>query len=219
MLFTSIGQAYHHFYNKRQDWYFPIDLTNEENDVIEEYATNLTNLRWGKPKWKDTSKKKLHDATFLAGSSETIAAKLFGHKQSELEFDVGGDASDYAHSDLQCIGIDLGVKCSKFGLPHLVVRNDMWTEGRCGDEIICTVYEKDIERDEKTGKIKKVKRVVVNGVATTEVLKKYQSRDLIFDKSCEKYADRAGFFGYKHLKPLHTEKDIEAIKAEYKIFS
>ena len=219
MLFTSIGQAYHHFYNKKKDCYFPIDLTDEENDVIEEYATNLTNLRWGKPKYKGTSKKKLHDAAFLAGSSETISAKLFGHKQSELEFDVGGVASDYAHSDLQCIGINLGVKCSKHGLPHLVIRNDMWTDsGRCGDEIICTVYEKDIERDE-TGKIKKVKRVVVNGVATTEVLKRYQSRDLIYDKYCEKYADRAGFYGFGKLKPLHTEKERNAILAEYKIFS
>ena len=218
MLFTSISQAYHHFYNKQKENYICIEIAEDENEVVSEYAQNASDLRWGKPKYKGTSKNKLHDAFFLAASAETIAGKLFGHEQNELEFDVGGDAKDYAHSDLRCIGLDIGVKVSKYGLPPLIVKKELWQDGRCGDEIICTVYEKDIERDEQ-GKIKRVKRVVVNGVATADVLKKYQSRDLIYDKNCEKYADRAGFYGFSKLRPLHTEKEINSFMDEYRIFS
>lgn len=218
MLFKSISEAYNHFYGKQKENYVSIDITEDENQVVSEYATNVSDLRWGQPKFRGTSKEKLHDAFFLGGAAETVAGKLFGHEQSELEFDVGGNASDYCHSDLSCIGLNIGVKVSKYGLPPMVVRKELWKDGQCGDEIICTVYEKDIERD-STGKIKRVKRVVVNGVATAEILKRYQSRDLIRNKSCEKYADRAGFYAFNHLKPLHTEEERNAFLAEYRIFN
>ena len=122
MLFKSISEAYTHFYNKQKENYISIDITGDETNVISEYALNASDLRWGKPKYKGTTKNKLHDAFFLAAAAETANGKLFGHEQSELEFDVGGDASDYCHSDLSCIGLNIGVKVSKYGLPPLIVK-------------------------------------------------------------------------------------------------
>lgn len=219
MLFTSITEAYTHFYNKKKDGYVYLEMTEEENMVVSEYATNAAELRWGKPGFEGTSKEKLREAFFLGGCGETVVGKRLGHKQSELEFSVGGDAKDYAHGDLECLGyVGIGIKVSRYGLPPMVVQKELWKDGRCGDEVICTVFEKDIERD-KDGQIKRVKGVWINGVATAEIQKKYQSRDLIKCKDNPKYKDRNGFYGFGKLNPLHSEEEINAFKAEYRIFS
>jgi hypothetical protein len=219
MLFTSITEAYTYHYNKQKDKYTFVGLTDEENEVISQYATDASELRWGKPGFEGTSKEKLRDAFFLGGSGETVVAKLLGNKQGDLEFSVGGDAKDYAHADLECLGYcGIGVKVSRYGLPPMIVQKELWTEGRCGDELICTVFDKDIERD-FNGNIKRVKGVWINGIATEDILKKYQSRDLIKCKDNPKYADRAGWYGFHKLKTLSNKNEIDAFKAEYKLIS
>jgi hypothetical protein len=196
-----------------------MELTDEENTAVSTYAKAAAELRWGKPGFEGTSKEKLREAFFLGGCGEVVVAKRLDDDPKFLELSVGGDAKDYAHGDLECLGyLGIGVKVSRYGLPPMVVKKELWKEGRCGDEVICTVYEKDIERD-KYGHIKKVKGVWINGVATADIQKIYQSRDLIKCKDNPKYEDRAGFYGFGKLKPLHSEKEIDAFKAKYRIFN
>ena len=191
-------------YEVQKDLYVYQSLTKEECEAILRYAIKAADLRWGQPGFKGTSKKKLKDAFFLGGCGETACAKLFGHKQSELDFSVGGDARDYSHADLKSIGYEVGVKTSRYRLAPMVVLKDLWKDGRCGDEIFCTVFDEDIERDEK-GSIISVKGVWINGLATESKIKEFQSRDLIKDKDNPKYKDRAGFYGFDKLITFHDE--------------
>lgn len=218
MRYSDIQKKYLQHYNKQREGYVYVGITEEENEVISAYATNLSELRWGEPKYEGTTKDELRNADFLGGCGETICAKYLGHRQDELEFDIGkkGNARDYAHSDLSCLGYTgVGVKVSKFGLPPMVVKADEWTDGRCGHEMICTVFEQDIERDGK-GNIKRVKGVWINGFAKDTILKEYQSRDLIVKPDNPKYADRAGFYGFDKLITLHNDDEIKLFKAFYK---
>ena len=218
MRYSDIKKMYLHHYNILKEGYVYVEITDEENRVISAYATKLSELRWGEPKCEGTTKEELRNAYFLGASGETVCAKKLGHEQNELEFDIGkkGNAKDYAHGDLSCLGYTgVGVKVSKFGLPPMVIKADEWTDGRCGHEIICTVFEQDVERDEK-GNIKRVKGVWINGFAKDTILKEYQSRDLIIKPDNPKYADRAGFYGFDELITLRNDDEIKLFKAFYR---
>ena len=218
MRYSDVNKKYLQHYNVLRDQYVYVEITEEENQVVSTYATNMAELRWGEPNFEGTTKEELRNAFFLGGCGETVCAKHLGHKQQELEFDIGkkGNAKDYAHGDLSCLGyFEVGCKVSRYGLPPMVVRKELWSDGRCCNEFICTVFEEDIERDSE-GNIKRVKGVWINGFAVNDIQKDYQSRDLILKPKISKFKDRAGFFGFDQLRTLHNQKEINAFKAEYK---
>lgn len=218
MRYRDVKELYHQHYNILKDEYVYVEITEEENQVVSTYATSLAELRFGEDGFDGTTKEELRSAFYLGGCGETAVGKHLGHEQKELEFDIGkkGNASDYAHGDLSCLGyFGVGVKVSRYGLPPMVVRKEKWKDGRCGYEFICTVFEEDIERDSE-GKIKRVKGVWINGLADATIQKTYQSRELILKPECPKYEDRAGFYGFEHLTTIKNQKEINAFKADYK---
>ena len=218
MRYRDIKRLYHEHYNVLRDQYIYVEMTEEENQVVSTYATNLAELRWGEDGFDGTTKEELRNAFFLGGCGETVVGKHLGHKQSELEFDIGkkGNASDYAHGDLSCLGyFGIGVKVSRHGLPPMVIQKEKWKDGRCGNEFICTVYEEDIERDSEKN-IKRIKGVWINGFADETIQKTYQDKEMILKPDCPKYKDRAGFYGFDKLRTMSNQKEINAFKAEYK---
>lgn len=218
MQLNGIEQAYTHYYNKQIETAVYVEITEDDNSIISQFAENATNLRWGKPCYKGTSKEALQSAFFLGCSGEIAVAKLLGESTDLLDFSVHGEAIEYANGDLECLGyLGVGVKVGKYGHFPMVVQSHLWTPGRCGDEIFCTVFNEDIVMN-KGGYITGVKGVWINGIATESVLRKYQSRGYIISKNNPKYADMAAFYGFDQLNPLHDEYQINEFKAKYRIF-
>lgn len=205
-----IKGTYHCHYHLKDKNYIKIELTKEESDFIQSYAESVSELRFGQQKYVGTTKERLRDAFFIGGAGEVAFAKLIGKSVKDCEFSVGGEASDFAHGDLSCFGYECGVKTSKYGLPPLVLRKEEFEKaeargsGRAGAEVICTVKDEAIEKDEN-GHITGISEVWINGFATADIIKTYQARELVKFQECEKYKDRAGFYGYEKLLPLNKE--------------
>jgi hypothetical protein len=95
-----------------------------------------------------------------------------------------GHSKKYDYPDLQPIGFDVGIKTATFGSYPYVKQDTVHPE------IICIKREKD----------RKI-YICICGIATPEVLTKYQSTDLIYE-SARTY--KTGFFGFSELLPLNT---------------
>ena len=202
---TEIKTIYDFHYNLRTEQYKYQPITEEEFKIVSEYAHKVADLRHGKGGYKGTSKTKLINALIEGGCGEVAVSKETGHKVDDLEFIVSGKASDFAHADLKCIGYDCGVKTSRYGLPPMIVNKQNFYTERCGREVICTIKDDDIIKDDD-GKITAIKGVWINGIGSSEVLKICQSRDLIMFQSCSKYSDRCGFYGFEMLEPIQNIK-------------
>lgn len=205
---------YRKAYERNRENYIEIGITEKENQIALDFAKRAAEKRWNTEGFKGTSKEKLKEAFHLGACAEIATAKYLGEPIEKLEFDTDKEVKDYTHADLECLGYyGLGVKVSRYGLPPMVIMKELWKEGQCNDEIICTVYDNDMDKIKE-----RIYKVWINGIATEEVLKEYQTRDLIFKKDNPKYANRAGFYGFDHLQSLKKENEINAFKLEYRVF-
>lgn len=226
MTSQEIYNQYTQHYDKQFDRYVYVPLTQAEFAVVSSYAEKAAKLRYGQPGYTGTTLEQLQTSFTLGGTAEAAVLKLLGHSIQDMETAVCGGARDFAHPDLSCVGIDCGVKASYFGYPPLIVSREKFNcQERCGSEIICTITGKNIVHDEN-GKTIFIKGVWVNGFATPTVLTTYQDRQLVHHQDNEKYKDRCGFYGFEHLFPLNTEKNIRIFldnaakkNASEKIFS
>ena len=100
-----------------------------------------------------------------------------------------GHSKKYARPDLALKGYDLGVKCATLGNAPLVYKNPKKAE------IICIKY------DENT--------VIICGIATPEVLKKYSDETYRKDPNA---THKTAFIGFEHLLPARTLADLEPFK-------
>lgn len=213
-------KAVYDLHHKKVDSVY-IELDKKDNESIMEYAHKAAALRHGEKNFTGTSLEKLSDAFAIGGSGEVAVCKLFGGSYRDADFEVKGEAYDFATYDLKKIELDLGVKTSTEGLPHMVYTDEIFEqkvkEGKQGAEILCTVKRADIKRD-KSGRIAFIKGVYIDGLAQVNALRAYQSRELIFKQDCEKYKNRSGFYGYEKLISLKDEATRKLIIRLYRIY-
>lgn len=109
-------------------------------------------------------------------------------KQKVIEWKIG-DSKDFNHPDVQRLNI--GVKTVLKGSFPIIFKKNNYPQIFCIRESLDS-------------------RVVwVCGMATAEVLNKYQSDELIHDKYLRARGTKTGFYGFKYLIPVNELKGTE----------
>lgn len=119
---------------------------------------------------------------------------LMGEAAIEEYFDMNiiewevGDSGYYNHPDIKELGVGIKtVERNKF--PIIFKRNKY-------PQIICIISDK-VEN-----------AVFICGIATVEVLNRYQSDLLILSKNLYNRGSKTGFYGFEKLKPIKELKNI-----------
>ena len=128
---------------------------------------------------------------FYTGTmGERAIEKLFG--VSFIDWSIG-HSNTYNIADLRSLGINVGIKTvemHKFPIVHKVAHRP---------ELIC------IKRTEDT--------IILCGLATIDVLTRYQDDDLILSPALRNRGTKTGFYGFEHLIGIKTLEDVKkAIK-------
>lgn len=176
----------------------PVEITVEEYKILDDFAWEVAKAREGQPKYKGVPLEKNHDSFILGICAELAVLKFLGYTINDLELDVSARASDFDHPDLQKIGLGVGVKVSKFGLPHLIKTEDAHRV----PEIICSVMSQDIRY--YANYISRVTTVYIDGLATPQMLEKGLERDLVIRQDVEKWKDRSGYMKINELIPVEN---------------
>jgi hypothetical protein len=137
---------------------------------------------------RDPKRQRNRDGTGKVG--EMAVEVLLDEYFADLE--VGPSSAKYNVADLEPIGLDVGVK-TKMWPSHPIVN-----KYPSRPEIICFRSPRIINR------------VMVAGLATVEVLQKYQD-DSLLNKKWISNDKKTGFYGIKHLKPFKDRDELECL--------
>lgn len=165
--------------------YKSIYLSRETLEAIDVAAETLARAKLNETSYrKDGASLKTRFKTGFKG--EAAVEQLLGIKFMNLD---SGLTLDFDHPDIEEYGV--GVKTVRYGnFPIAPVENHY-------PQIICIV---DPENDS---------RVLVCGLADVDTLNKYQSKYLIVDPNLRDKGTKAGFYGFRALKPVTKLEDIE----------
>lgn len=204
----NIKETYLKHYQAFQKHYVYVPLTEAECQKIAKAAKNATTLRFGYSGYGGANKQEVQNAFMLGFCGEVAVGKLLGHTLEEMELTAKGRLGNYAHPDLKCIGLNCGVKVSRYENPPLLVDHPFPDSSQMqSPEVICTARAEDIQKD-ATNSIVRIEGIWVNGVASIDVLKVYSSPSLVYQAEKPKYANRCGFYGFDKLMPLDSQKAI-----------
>lgn len=103
-----------------------------------------------------------------------------------------GDSDSYHIPDVP--GYKVGIKTVEYGKFPIVFKKNYYPQ------IICIVDTN------------KFGTVYVCGIASPDVLNKYQDDDLILDSKLKARGTKTGFYGFDYLEPVHSIVDIEMYK-------
>lgn len=103
-----------------------------------------------------------------------------------------GDSAYYHKPDIP--GYNVGIKTVEYDKFPVIFKNNNYYQ------IICIVDPTEIGT------------VYVCGIASPEVLNKYQDDDLILDPNLRARGTKTGFYGFDYLEPVHALADIEKYK-------
>ena len=164
-------------------------------EVDDEYVNEIKKLSFNialKNVMTETNHKKDHGneltrlRTGLIG--EAALEKLLSI--SVIDWSVG-DSEKYNKPDIT--GYSVGVKTVEWGkYPVIFKKNDY-------PQIICIKNKND-------------NKVLICGLATPDILNKYQDDELIISENLLKRGVKTGFYGFKHLIPIRSINDLQQYK-------
>lgn len=108
-----------------------------------------------------------------------------------IDWTVGNSAS-YHHPDIP--GYKVGIKTVERNKFPIIFKNNRYPQ------IICI-------RSDKYDNL-----IFVCGLATPDVLNKYQSDDLIIDQKLRERGTKTGFWGFEYLTPINSLNDLESYR-------
>jgi hypothetical protein len=108
---------------------------------------------------------------------------------SFIDYTVG-DSSAYHKSDLKSLGINVGIKTVEFGKFPIIFKKSYYPE-------IIVIKADPIH--------------IVCGLATTAVLNKFQSDDLILSPYLKSRGTKTGFYGFGELIPFKSIDDLRKL--------
>ena len=126
---------------------------------------------------------------FLTGTLGELALEQFLDIKGIVNWEIG-ESIKYNSPDLRGIGLEIGLKSVNYGLFPIIFNNSYYPE------IINIVY-KDY--------------VYICGLATVDVLNKYQSIDLIKSTKLKARGTKTGFYGFDKLKTFNTLEELKKI--------
>lgn len=185
--------------------YQKVFLSRNDTKRINDFCWTVARLRWDLSGFHEKDIATLHDAFCVGVAGELAVVKLLGGSIDDVELDVETAVTNFSHADLLHFGYNIGIKTSRFGNPALLKQEPT------NPEIICTVCRGDIQTD-PSGAIEHIAGVVVNGIATEEVQRQYQSRTLVHHPEHHTLDDRGGFYGYPYLLPFTGKESLTPYK-------
>ena len=105
-----------------------------------------------------------------------------------------GDSKQYHVSDLSKLKLDIGVKTVESGKFPIIFKRSYSPQ-------VIIVKDND--------------SLYICGMATVEVLNKYQSDDLILSPSLKARGTKTGFYGFEHLKPFNNIDDLKILTKKF----
>ena len=164
-----------------------IELTDDDLAQIHQFTTDVIAM-----KAKEAHHLIDHGQEFkrfyTGMMGERAIEKLFG--VSFIDWSIG-HSNTYNVADLRVLGIDIGIKTVemyKFPIIHKIAHRP---------ELIC------IKRNEKT--------VILCGLATVEVLNRYQDDNLILPPALRNRGTKTGFYGFNQLIRISSLSEIKSL--------
>jgi len=143
-------------------------------------------------KSKESHHKVDNDSTykrFLTGTLGELALEKLLSTEGIVDWGIG-DSVKYHSPDLKGIGLKVGVKSVNYGLFPIIFNKSY------SPEIINIVYKN---------------YVYVCGLATVDVLNKYQTIDLVKSSKLKSRGTKTGFYGFDKLKTFSTFDELKKI--------
>ena len=182
---SKIPEFNEHF-NKNKPIQKNITLTKEDMLEVKKYAETKSGV---KRQEIETQKDPLD---LLGRNLSGIMGELAVEKYLKAKFIKWNDFVTQRNyrPDLSALGLNIGVKTVKKGYFHLIYPK---------------IHEHQILvfRDNEN--------LIIGGLATIEVLKKYSSKEYCFDDAVKKI----GFYGFEHLIPFESVEDLKRL-TQYK---
>jgi hypothetical protein len=132
----------------------------------------------------DNNQEKKRWTTGFCG--EAALEKYLGVKY--IDYSIG-DSSEYHIADLSKIGLRIGVKTVEYGKFPIIFKNSFKSE-------VIILKRTDIE-------------YLVCGIATKEILNRYQSDSLILSPALRARGTKTGFYGFQHLAMFHSVQELK----------
>lgn len=104
-----------------------------------------------------------------------------------------GKSNYYNIADLHKIGLNVGVKTVESGKCHIIHTNPKRPE---------IIMFKDEKRDD---------RILIMGVASIDIMKKYQDRNLIKSPNLKKRLEKTAFCGYKYINAFSSLEELKNV--------
>jgi hypothetical protein len=169
---------------KYKDSFIKVILLESEIFVAKEFAKKKVERKLQEYQHKIDGDVELKRT--LTGIKGEIAVEIF-LKEKFIDWTIG-DSRDYDKADLLPLGLSIGVKTVEFGK--------------------FPVVHKRVKRPEIITILENWNTVLICGLASVPVLKKYQDDDLIINKKLRDKGTKTGFYGFGCLQSFQSVKDL-----------
>lgn len=172
--------------------FIEVNLNNDYVDRIKAFAEKIAESKtihssdFGQTHYRRDNRSLIK--RYITGTSgEAAVEELLGITVVDWRI---GNATQFNRPDIQQYNV--GVKTIEYGNFPIIFKKNFYPQIMC------------IKEDDA--------HVLVCGIATIDVLNKYQSDSLILDSRLRARGTKTGFYGFDHLKQIHSVDDI----ADYK---
>jgi len=172
-------------FNENMDKYIKILLNDEDIEFI----NNIVNIV------VPAKKNESHHIVDGKNEIKRFTTGYYGERAVEKLLGIdfirysSGHSNDYNNSDIQ--DLNIGVKTVEYGKFPIIFKNNK------EPQIICVKYDKNT--------------VYICGLATPDILNKYQSDEFILSPLLKSRGTKTGFYGFKFLKFFKNLEELKQI--------
>lgn|SRR5690625_1444935 len=160
---------------------------------IDEFAKSIINEKQKESHHQMDNK--AHYKRYYTGTLGEAALEKYLNVTGIIDWSIGHSIK-YHQPDLKGIGINAGIKTVDYGLFPVVFKKSF------SSEVIMIRW--------------KERFVYICGLATPDIIHKYQSLDLIKDPRLRNRGVKTGFYGFEHLKKFNNIDELKALTQKSK---
>jgi hypothetical protein len=165
-----------------------IEVSDEDVKKIDEFVKLVIIKK--KSESHHQNDKGSHYKRYYTGILGEVAMEKFFGITGIVDWSVG-DSEKYYVPDLRNIGLEVGIKTAYYGAFPIVFKKNFLNE-------IILIRWKD-------------RHIYICGLATVNVLNKYQSDELILDDNLRKRGTKTGFYGFSYLKKFSSLNELKQL--------
>jgi hypothetical protein len=165
-----------------------VEIEEKTVDKINQFVTELILVKEKESHHRFDNKS--HYKRYYTGTLGEAALEKFLNVTGIIDWSIG-NSNHYHQPDLKSLGINAGIKTVDYGLFPVVFKNNY------GNEIIMIRWGD--------------RHVYICGLATKDVLNRYQTDELIKDDKLRARGTKTGFYGFEHLKHFSDLDDLRIL--------